>query len=174
MNNRFILVPVTCHLSPVTYYPSPPKITTVPNLDLNDREYAAKVEQAIVTLNRDLPTLFETDISYDIYSQEIFFQDPVNTFKGKRNYRIIFWTLRFHGRLFFTELHFDLHEVRQTSPNEIQADWTVRGTLRVPWKAKILFNGNSLYTLNADALIYKHIDTWDRSPGEILKQFIRV
>ncbi|UBF25455.1 DUF2358 domain-containing protein [Kovacikia minuta CCNUW1] len=140
---------------------------------LNDREYAAKVEQAIEVLTRDLPTLFEKDISYEIYSRDIFFRDPVNTFKGKLNYRIIFWTLRFHGRLFFTELYFDLHEVQRTSPNTIRADWTVRGTLRVPWKAKLFFNGYSLYTLNSEALIFEHVDTWDRSPGEILKQFVR-
>jgi len=132
---------------------------------------AAKVEQAIVVLQHDLPTLFERDISYDIYSQDIFFKDPVNTFKGKFNYRIIYWTLRFHGRLFFTELFFDLHNVGQASETTIRADWTVRGTLRLPWKPKLLFNGYSIYTLNDDALIFQHIDTWDRPPGEILRQF---
>lgn len=141
------------------------------NTNLEALEYSAKAEQAIAILKHDLPTLFTTDISYDIYSQDIFFQDPVNTFKGKLNYRIIYWTLRFHGRLFFTELHFDLQDVYQTSPNTIRADWTVRGTLRLPWKPPLVFNGYSLYTLNANALIERHIDTWDRSPGEILRQF---
>ncbi|MCL2926462.1 MAG: DUF2358 domain-containing protein, partial [Trichodesmium sp. MAG_R04] len=65
-------------------------------------------EEVIQRLKLDLPTLFEKDISYDIYTQNIFFKDPVNTFKWKFNYRIIFWTLRFHGRLFFTELYLDL------------------------------------------------------------------
>lgn len=133
----------------------------------------ANVEHAIAVLKHDLPTLFDRDISYDIYSQDIFFQDPVNTFKGKFNYRIIFWTLRFHGQLFFTELFFDLHDIHQASENTIRADWTVRGTLRLPWKPKLLFNGYSIYTLNEDALILRHIDTWDRSPGDILQQFWR-
>ena len=132
-----------------------------------------QVERAIATLQQDLPTLFERDISYDIYSRDIDFRDPVNRFKGKFNYRIIFWTLRFHGQLFFTELHFDLHSVHQAEPEIIRADWTVRGTLRVPWKAMLLFNGYSIYTLNQDGLITTHIDTWDRSPGEILKQFVQ-
>ena len=117
--------------------------------------------------------LFQQDISYDIYSRDILFRDPVNRFKGKFNYRIIFWTLRFHGQLFFTELHFDLHQVQQAAPDAIRADWTVRGTLRVPWRAKVFFNGYSIYRLNAESLIYEHIDTWDRSPGEILRQFFR-
>ena len=123
------------------------------------------------TLRADLPTLFERDISYDIYTQDIFFKDPVNQFKGKFNYRIIFWTLRFHGRLFFTDLHFDLHDVRVEDEATIRADWTVRGTLRLPWRPRLYFNGYSLYKLNAEGKIYDHCDTWDRSPGSILRQF---
>lgn len=143
------------------------------NAHLSPEDYTAKIQQAIALLQQELLTLFQKDLSYHIYSQDIFFQDPVNTFKGKFNYRIIFWTLRFHGRLFFTELFFDLDNIQQASENTIRADWTVRGILRLPWKPPLLFNGYSIYTLNADALISEHIDTWDRSPGEILRQFWR-
>jgi len=136
-------------------------------------EYQLQVQQNIATLKQDLPTLFERDISYDIYTQNIYFQDPVNKFKYKFNYRIIFWTLRFHAKLFFTEIYFDLHDVNQKDEQTILANWTVRGVLRLPWKPKIFFNGNSNYKLNEDGLIYEHIDTWDRPPGEILQQFFR-
>ena len=132
-----------------------------------------QVDKVIERLKFDLPTLFQKDISYDIYTKDIFFKDPVNTFKWKFNYRIIFWTLRFHGRLFFTELYFDLHDVQQTTKDIILANWTVRGVLRVPWQARIFFNGYSTYKLNQDGLIYEHIDTWDRKPTEILKQFFQ-
>ena len=135
--------------------------------------YQSRVESAIKTLNTELPTLFETDLSYDIYTKDIYFRDPVNTFKGKFNYRIIFWTLRFHGKLFFTSLYFDLHDIKQTTSDTILANWTVRGVLRVPWKASIFFNGYSTYKLTSEGLIYEHIDTWDRQPTEILKQFFR-
>ncbi|MBE8997480.1 DUF2358 domain-containing protein [Nostoc sp. LEGE 12447] len=134
-------------------------------------EFQLSVEQVIKTLKEDLPTLFEKDISYDIYTDDIYFKDPVNTFKYKFNYRIIFWTLRFHARLFFTQIYFDVHEVYQSAEDTILAKWTVRGVLRVPWKAGLLFNGYSTYKLNQDNLIYEHIDTWDRKPGEILRQF---
>ncbi len=130
-----------------------------------------QVERVIATLKQDLPTLFEKDISYDIYTQDIYFQDPVNKFKWKFNYRIIFWTLRFHARLFFTQIYFDVHEIYQLAEDTILAKWTVRGVLRVPWKARILFNGYSTYKLSQDTLIYEHIDTWDRKPSEILAQF---
>lgn len=130
-----------------------------------------QLESVISTLKQDLPTLFNQDISYSIYTQDIYFADPVNKFKGKLNYRIIFWTLRFHGRLFFTNITFDLHDVYIKDINTIIARWTVRGVLRVPWRAKLLFNGYSTYKLSTDCLIYEHIDTWDKTPGEILSQF---
>lgn len=120
-----------------------------------------QVERIIETLKQDLPTLFEKDISYDIYTQDISFQDPVNKFKGKLSYRIIFWTLRFHAQLFFIKIFFDLHEVSQSDKDTILAKWTVRGILRVPWKAKLYFNGYSTYRLDKNALIYDHTDTWD-------------
>lgn len=136
-------------------------------------EDRSQLQQVVEILQKDLPTLFEKDISYDIYTQDIYFQDPVNKFKGKLNYRIIFWTLRFHARLFFTEIYFDLHDVKQIDRDTILANWTVRGVLRLPWKPHLFFNGYSNYKLNENNLIYEHIDTWDRPPGEILKQFLR-
>ena len=146
-------------------------MTTSENLSQSD--YQAQVEKAIETLKQDLPTLFEQDITYDIYTRDIYFQDPVNRFKWKFNYRIIFWTLRFHARLFFTEIYFDLHDVKQTEERIIKAYWTVRGTLRLPWKSRIVFNGDSTYKRTQGGLIYNHLDTWDRKPSEILKQFFR-
>lgn len=140
---------------------------------LSESEYQSQVKQAIKTLKIELPTLFETDISYNIYTQDIYFQDPINKFKGKTNYRIIFWTLRFHAQLFFQRIYFELHDIHQESSDTLIGNWTVRGNLRVPWKARIFFNGCSTYKLNQQGLIYKHVDTWDRRPSEILKQFVR-
>lgn len=137
-----------------------------------EREYGARVQRAIAILQAELPHLFERDLSYDIYTPDIYFRDPVNTFKGKLNYQIIFWTLRFHARLFFTSIAFDLHSVTTSAPDTILATWTVRGRLRLPWTADLYFNGSSNYKLNAAAEIYQHVDTWDRSPKAILKQFL--
>lgn len=142
-------------------------------MTLTAEKYQAQIEQAIATLKQDLPTLFEKDISYEIYTSDIYFTDPVNTFKGKFNYRIIYWTLRFHARLFFTQIHFDLHQVKHAEPDLITAEWTTRGTLRLPWKPQIFFKGSSAYHLTPEGLIDRHQDSWDRSPQEILKQFFQ-
>lgn len=139
---------------------------------LVEAEYQNRVESAIATLQEDLPTLFERDINYDIYTAEIEFKDPVNEFKGKFNYRIIFWTLRFHARLFFTKIYFDVHRIEQTAKDTIRVEWTVRGRLRLPWEANLFFNGDSTYTLTPEGVIDRHRDRWDRKPSEILKQFL--
>ncbi|NES19763.1 MAG: DUF2358 domain-containing protein [Symploca sp. SIO3E6] len=136
-------------------------------------EAQLQVAKVIETLQQDLPTLFKQDISYHIYTQDIYFQDPISRFRGKFNYRIIFWTLRFHARLFFTEIYFDVHDVYQQDQDTIKVDWTVRGILRLPWKSRLFFNGNSTYKLTKEGLIYNHLDIWDRKPGEIWQQFFR-
>ncbi|AFZ50246.1 DUF2358 domain-containing protein [Dactylococcopsis salina] len=141
-------------------------------MSLTQSDYQTKVESAIEQLSHDLPNLFQKDISYKIYSSDIFFKDPVNLFQSKFNYRIIFWTLRFHARLFFTEIYFDVHDIQQIETNIIKVWWTVRGKLRVPWEANIFFNGDSTYTLNSEGLISDHRDSWDRAPKAILKQFL--
>ncbi|PMB18635.1 DUF2358 domain-containing protein, partial [Fischerella thermalis] len=41
-------------------------------------DYQTQIFPVIETLKRDLPTLFAKDISYNIYTQDIYFQDPVN------------------------------------------------------------------------------------------------
>lgn len=146
--------------------------TSQPNR-VKNKEYAAQIQRNIETIKRDLPPLFEQDIAYDIYTTNICFTDPINTFHGKLSYRIVYWSLRFHAQLFFTNIVLDLHDVSQTDDNIIEANWTVRGTLRLPWKPKIHFNGNSRYVLNEEGSIYQHIDTWDRKPTEVLRQFFQ-
>lgn len=138
---------------------------------LTQEQYEAQVQRSIDLLAAELPYLFERDLTYDIYTTDIFFRDPVNTFKGKFNYRIIFWTLRFHARLFFTHIQFDVHSIDHPTFDTILATWTVKGVLRLPWKPRLCFNGTSTYNLNAAAQIYEHLDTWDRKPSEILRQF---
>ncbi|HEY9660953.1 MAG TPA: DUF2358 domain-containing protein [Allocoleopsis sp.] len=130
------------------------------------------IDRLITTLKADLPDLFRQDVSYDIYTSDISFRDPVNRFKGKFSYRIVFWTLRFHAQLFFSQIFFDLHSVTPAKPDTILATWTVRGTLRLPWHPTLYFNGTSTYKFNTNYQIYDHVDTWDRSPIEILKQFV--
>jgi hypothetical protein len=54
----------------------------------------------------DLPT-------DSFYRDDIVFRDPRNTFEGLKNYKLIFWSLRFHGRLFFSKLYVEVKRIWQ-------------------------------------------------------------
>ncbi|KAI5011355.1 hypothetical protein ZWY2020_013492 [Hordeum vulgare] len=62
---------------------------------------------AVRALRDDLPAVFLREPNYDIYREDITFVDPLNTFHGIDNYKTIFWALRFHGRLLFSEIGLD-------------------------------------------------------------------
>eukprot|EP00808_Paulinella_micropora_P017674 g77395.t1 len=135
-------------------------------------ERKARLEYMCEVLRQDLPTLFEKDVTYDIYTDDMIFRDPVNKFNGKFGYRVVWWTLRFHGKLFFTQLAFDLHDVHATDADTIMAFWTVRGRLLLPYRTQLFFHGNSTYKVNPDGYIYEHVDAWDRGAGALLRQFL--
>ena len=49
----------------------------------------------------------------EIYRPDIVFRDPKNHFSGLRNYKIIFWSLRFHGQLFFSKIYVQVNRLWQ-------------------------------------------------------------
>ncbi|CAI5535759.1 unnamed protein product [Closterium sp. Naga37s-1] len=119
-------------------------------------DYYVNVGYAIRTLREELPTLFYRDMTYDIYREDITFQDPMNTFKGVDNYRLIFKALRFHGKIFFKALCVDVLRVWQPNERTIQIRWSVRGIPRLPWEAHGRFDGTSEYKLDSSGKIYSH------------------
>ncbi|CAI7830289.1 unnamed protein product, partial [Closterium sp. NIES-54] len=88
--------------------------------------------------------------------EDITFQDPMNTFKGVDNYRLIFKALRFHGKIFFKALCVDVLHVWQPNERTIQIRWSVRGIPRLPWEAHGRFDGTSEYKLDSSGKIYSH------------------
>lgn len=122
-------------------------------------DYFANVGDAIRTLREDIPSLFEKDLNYSIYRDDILFKDPRNSFQGMKNYQLIFWSLRFHGKIFFSKLYVDVKRIWQP-PNEdgvVKMRWTVHGIPRVPWEAEGTFDGISTYKLDKSGKIYEHI-----------------
>ncbi|KAL0909370.1 hypothetical protein M5K25_020232 [Dendrobium thyrsiflorum] len=111
---------------------------------------------AVRTLRDDLPSLFSKDLNYDIYREDVTFIDPLNTFQGMGNYRLIFWALRFHGRILFREIRVEVFRVWQPSENSIWIRWEMQGVPRVPWEAKGRFQGTSRYKLDRNGKIYEH------------------
>ena len=70
-----------------------------------------------VLLPYKLPPVFCAD---DIYREDVVFRDPRNSFQGLKNYKTIFWSLRFHGRLFFKVLYVDVQRIWQPEDTQIR------------------------------------------------------
>ncbi|BAT98016.1 hypothetical protein LR48_Vigan11g027400 [Vigna angularis] len=120
------------------------------------QNYHVNVGYAIRTLREDFPDLFNRELSFDIYRDDIVFKDPMNTFIGIENYKSIFWGLRFHGRIFFKALWVDIISVWQPVENVIMVRWTVHGIPRVLWESRGRFDGTSEYKLDRQGKIFEH------------------
>ncbi|KAL2473586.1 hypothetical protein Fot_49322 [Forsythia ovata] len=119
-------------------------------------EFFVNLGLAVRTLREELPSIFAKDLNYDIYRDDITFVDPLNTFTGIENYKLIFWALRFHGRILFRDISLDVLRIWQPSENMILIRWNLRGVPRVPWEAKGQFQGTSRYKLDRNGKIYEH------------------
>ena len=95
-------------------------------------------------------------LSVSIYRDDVVFRDPRNAFHGIDNYRTIFWSVRFHGNLFFRDLRVDVSRVWQPEPREIRVRWSARGVSRLPWRPVGVFDGISTFKLDEEGMIYVH------------------
>ncbi|KAI4342818.1 hypothetical protein MLD38_027392 [Melastoma candidum] len=111
---------------------------------------------AVRTLREDMPLIFAKDLNYDIYRDDITFSDPLNTFSGIDNYKLMFWALRFHGKILFREISLQVYRIWQPSENMILIRWNLKGVPRVPWEARGEFQGTSRYKLDRNGKIYEH------------------
>ncbi|KAK3042659.1 hypothetical protein RJ639_000911 [Escallonia herrerae] len=153
----------TSSLSPLTKLEPPPvrvaQLNQAPpgSQDKQQRDdFYVNLGLAVRTLREDMPLLFTRELNYDIYRDDITFVDPLNKFTGIENYKLIFWALRFHGRILFREISLEVFRVWQPSENVILIRWNLRGVPRVPWEAKGEFQGTSRYKLDRNGKIYEH------------------
>ncbi|KAI7735601.1 hypothetical protein M8C21_030764 [Ambrosia artemisiifolia] len=135
---------------------SPPVCVRVSPPSDPRQDFYVNLGLAVRTLRHDLPLIFSTDLNYDIYRDDITFVDPLNTFTGIDNYKLIFRALRFHGRILFKEISLEIYRVWQPSENLILIRWNLKGVPRVPWEAKGEFQGTSRYKLDRNGKIYEH------------------
>ncbi|HBB32113.1 MAG TPA: hypothetical protein DDZ80_18720 [Cyanobacteria bacterium UBA8803] len=110
---------------------------------------------------------FPANQTYSIYAPDVFFKDPLNQFRGLDRYKQMIGFIS----TWFIDPHLDLHSISQ-SGDIIQTRWTLSFSTLLPWKPRIVIPGWSELTLNADDLIISHIDYWDISPLDVLKQVL--
>ncbi len=110
---------------------------------------------------------FPADQTYSIYAKDVFFKDPLNQFRGIHRYQQMIGFINH----WFVNPQLHLHGISQ-SGDTIETRWTLSWTTPVPWKPRITIPGWSELKLNADGLISSHIDYWDCSRLDVLKQHL--
>jgi hypothetical protein len=106
--------------------------------------------------------------NYSIYAENVYFQDPMNRFKGISRYQQMIGFIN----TFFQDIKLDLHNISQTG-ELIETRWTLSWTVSLPWRPRMAIPGRSELILNSDGLIASHIDYWDISRLNVLKQLFK-
>ncbi len=110
---------------------------------------------------------FPADQTYSIYAKDVFFKDPLNEFRGVERYQQMIGFIK----NWFSEPKLELHEMTR-SQDTIKTRWTLYWTTPLPWRPRIAIPGWSEIKLNADELIVSHIDYWNCSRLDVLKQHL--
>jgi len=111
---------------------------------------------------------FPAEQTYSIYAENVYFQDPVNKFRGIERYQKM---IGFMSN-WFNDIQLDLHDISQ-SENVITTRWTLSWTAPAPWQPRMAIPGWSELKLNTDGLINSHIDYWDISRLDVVKQLFQ-
>ncbi|NJL86945.1 MAG: DUF2358 domain-containing protein [Leptolyngbyaceae cyanobacterium SM1_1_3] len=110
-------------------------------------------------------TQFPQNQSFDLYTEQVYFKDPLNEFRGKARYRQMIGFIQH----WFIDTHMDLQGIER-SGQTITTRWILHFTAPVPWKPRISIPGCSKLTLSDDNLISAHIDYWDCSRLAVVQQ----
>jgi hypothetical protein len=110
---------------------------------------------------------FPDNQTYSIYAQDVYFQDPLNKFRGVKRYKQMIKLIE----TWFLNTKMDLHEINRVG-DTIKTEWTLSWNTPLPWKPRISISGWSELRLNPQGLIVSHIDYWHCSRLEVLKQHL--
>ena len=108
---------------------------------------------------------FPANQSYDLYTEDVYFKDPLTEFQGLQRYQSLIDFISTWFKAINLELH-DIYQVEDT----IYTQWTLNWTTPLPWEPRISIPGRSELKLNAEPKIISHIDYWHCSRWEVLKQ----
>ncbi len=108
---------------------------------------------------------FPVDQTYSIYAEDIYFQDPLNKFRGVNRYKLMIGFID----TWFIKPKMELQDIQQLG-NTIKTQWILSWNTPLPWKPRIAIPGWSELQLTPDGLIASHIDYWHCSRLDVLKQ----
>ena len=110
---------------------------------------------------------FPHNQTYEIYAENVYFQDPMNKFYGVKRYQQMIGFIN----QYFLDIKLELHHIAQTE-NAIATQWTLKWIAPVPWKPAMSIPGRSELKVNDEGLIISHIDYWDISRLDVLTQLL--
>lgn len=122
----------------------------------------------LVEVLREDYARFPANQTYSIYAPNVWFKDPMNEFRGIDRYQKM---IRFI-ETWFVDVQMDLISIVQTE-NEIKTRWILSWNAPLPWKPRMRIPGWSELHVNSDGLISEHVDYWECSRLEVLKQVFR-
>lgn len=108
---------------------------------------------------------FPVNQTYSIYAPEVYFQDPLNKFRGVKRYKVMINFIQ----TWFLNPKMDLHNIQRLG-DTIKTEWTLSWNTPLPWKPRISIPGWSELGLNSDGLIVSHLDYWNCSRLDVVKQ----
>jgi len=108
---------------------------------------------------------FPENQTYTIYAEDVYFKDPLNEFIGVDRYIQNINTIA----RWFEEIELEVRDLKRVE-DTIKSEWTLYMNSPLPWKPRLAIPGRSELKLNAENLIISHIDYWNISPMEVLKQ----
>ena len=121
----------------------------------------------IVEILKDDYHRFPVNQTYNIYDKNVYFKDPLNEFQGIDRYQKM---INFIST-WFKDIKMELHNI-QRSQKIIKTEWTLNWTTPLPWQPRIAISGKSELTLNKDELVIAHIDYWNCSRLDVIKQHL--
>ena len=64
----------------------------------------------------------------------------------------------------------ELFDIKVTGPNTIEADWSLQGYLRFPWKPRVEpYTGHTVYTVGLESgVIESQVQTWSISGAKAI------
>ena len=108
---------------------------------------------------------FPKNQSYQIYAKDVYFKDPMTEFRGIDRYQKMIGFMQ----TWFKNIQLDLHDIRRTE-DAIETRWTLSWNTPLPWNPRISIPGRSELKVNDREAIVSHIDYWDCSRLDVLKQ----
>ncbi len=123
----------------------------------------------IITILQQDYAKFPIDQNYQIYAEDVYFQDPLNQFHGIDRYRKMVDFIQ----TWFKDPQLESDRIDRLD-RLITTRWALRWNTPLPWYPRIEITGRSELLLDDRDLIISHIDYWDCSPFDVLKQHFKM